>query len=225
MLERRVSNQQNVLSNSQQLNYLLAWFQDWSDLMKEDFVPVLAEKMSSKWAEEHQVNGLSDDMEKLGRKQVSLFQCQVKLFRDWVLAWSDDQKNYLILRLKEIDQTFSRKYEHYLEFGKQSPERDYFEPGIPPELDLSIDRSSEVDEGIDTSLKEVESTLSEAEEVTKEAEETTNFENENEDDLCKGTTNNNVALLPLVEESPSEALGTETELSEKVDKGELQDVL
>ena len=65
---------------------------------------------------------------------------------------------YEVQILQEIDQTFSKKYEHFLEFGKDSPERvsfdcykssvlicgnqDYFEPGVPPELDLSLDRSS-----------------------------------------------------------------------------------
>ena len=61
--------------------------------------------------------------------------------------------------MKDIDQAFSKKYEHFLEFGKDSPERvsfdcykfsadfwlalqDFFEPGVPPELDLSLDRSS-----------------------------------------------------------------------------------
>merc|ERR1719192_641098 len=87
-------------------------------------------------------------------RPVSLFQCQVNLFKDWVVAWSDDQKNYLILRLKDIDQGFSSKYEHYLEFGKDSPIKDYFEPGIPPELDLSIDRSSTTSEPVDAHLDE-----------------------------------------------------------------------
>ena len=66
MLERRVSNQRQDLSSDQQMNYLLSWFVNWSDLQKvspyyyvgtviiyclqEDFVPVLAEKMSNKWA-------------------------------------------------------------------------------------------------------------------------------------------------------------------------------
>ena len=116
MLERRISNQQNQLDNDQQMNYLIAWFNDWSDLQKEDFVPVLAEKMSSKWAA---INGLTDDMQKMttSARPVSLFQCQVRLFKDWVVTWSDDQKNYLIMRFKDIDQAFSNKYERYLEIA------------------------------------------------------------------------------------------------------------
>ena len=63
---------------------------------------------------------------------------QLRLFKDWVVAWSDDQKSYFILRLKDIDSQFSEKYEHYLEFGKDSPDKDFFEPGVPTELDLSL---------------------------------------------------------------------------------------
>ena len=62
---------------------------------------------------------------------------KVDLFSDWVVAWSDDQKNYFIIRLKDIDAGFSSKYEHFLEFGKDSPEKDYFEPGVPEGLDFS----------------------------------------------------------------------------------------
>jgi len=139
MLERRVSNQRAELSNDQQMNYLLAWFTKWSDLQKEDFVPILAEKLSSKWAA---INGVNETLSHLdlnkSERPPSLFECQLKLFKDWVVAWSDDQKSYFILRLKDIDSQFSEKYEHYLEFGKASPVKDFFEPGVPSELDLSI---------------------------------------------------------------------------------------
>jgi hypothetical protein len=46
------------------MNYLLAWFQDWSDLQREDFVAVLVESVSSKHAAVH-LNGLLNGMEDL----------------------------------------------------------------------------------------------------------------------------------------------------------------
>ena len=99
MLERRISNNRSDLDGDQKINYFLSWFQHWSDLQKTDFVAVLAERMSSS------ANGgyhdASDSMGNLSlgagsRKPPSLFDCQVKLFRDWFLGWSDDQKNYLV---------------------------------------------------------------------------------------------------------------------------------
>jgi len=144
MLERRVSNNRADLSNDQQMNYLLSWFNNWSDLQKDDFVPVMAETMSSKHAH---LNGITTSLSNLNcldssKRRPSLFDCQMTLYRDYVRSWSDDQKNYLILRLKEIDSVFGRKYENFLQYGKDSPERDFFEPGIPPELDRSSNPAS-----------------------------------------------------------------------------------
>lgn len=142
MLERRISNNRLDLNNDQQMNYLLAWFNVWSDLQKEDFVPILGNLMNSK-----HMNGITEDMKAMNcgsssRLGPSLFDCQIGLFKNWFLSWSDDKKNYLVRRLQELDVEYFKKYEDYLVHGEESPEKDYFEPGIPPELDLSIDRSS-----------------------------------------------------------------------------------
>lgn len=163
-------------------------------------MPVLAEKMSSKWAT---VNGICDDLQMssigIEGRPVSLFQCQVSLFKGWVSAWSDDQKTYLIFRLKDIDQSFSKKYERYLEYGKDSPERDFFEPGIPPELDLSLDRSST------NSLEQME--ISVAPEEDSLDSEIVNLKNyPTDDDLCKP-----VALSPIAENNQVEGGGFEEE--------------
>jgi len=185
MLERRISNQKNELSNDQQMNYLLAWFQNWSDLQKEDFVPVLAQKMSSKWVQNGITDGIHDLALAPSGRPPSLFQCQVNLFKDWVVAWSDDQKNYLILRLKDIDQSFSKKYEHYLDFGADSPVKDYFEPGIPAELDLSSDKNSTASEPVDINVSE--------------NEEAVNLDHyKTDDDLCKPIEVG--SLSPIIED-------------------------
>lgn len=204
MLERRVSNQRQELNNDQQMNYLLSWFVNWSDLQKEDFVPVLAEKMSNKWAT---VNGVCASLDSLGveGRPVSLFQCQITLFKDWVAAWSDDQKSYLILRLKDIDQAFCKKYEQYLEYGKDSPERDYFEPGVPPELDLSLDRSSTGSE------ERVEVSLNQGEDESSLESEGINLKDyPTDDDLCKPPQ----ALSPIAEDSSLQEAEEEEEEEE-----------
>jgi len=151
MLERRISNNRADLNNDQQMNFLITWFNQWSDLQKEDFVPVLGETMSSKHIN---VNGLTESFSFLantcdGRRRPSLFSCQVSLYRGWVNSWSDDQKNYLILRLKELDGSFAKKYEQFILYGADSPDKDYFEPGIPPELDLSNSNPASLNTSID----------------------------------------------------------------------------
>lgn len=215
MLERRVSNQRSELTNDQQMNYLLAWFNGWSDLQKEDFIPVLAERLSSKMINS---NGITNDMNSLciddGRPP-SLFKCQMNLFTDWVVAWSDDQKNYFIIRLKDIDAGFSSKYEHFLEFGKDSPEKDYFEPGVPESLDLTLKVSKEPREVAqpkkisfksDDESREQESVQSPSEDEGERI----NLENyQTDDDLCKPVSN----LSTIQEDSYSER-ATATDIQE-----------
>jgi len=206
MLERRVSNQRSELTNDQQMNYLLAWFNGWSDLQREDFIPVLAEKLSSKMIN---ANGIEENLNSLSidnGRPPSLFKCQVDLFTDWVVAWSDDQKNYFIIRLKDIDAGFSSKYEHFLEFGKDSPEKDYFEPGVPEGLDFSLTASKESREvpqpkkisfKSDEETRDVESALSPSEDEG----EVINMENyQTDDDLCKPVSN----LSTIQEDANSE---------------------
>lgn len=150
MLERRVSNNRADLSGDQRMNYFLAWFNQWSELQKKDFVKVLAEKMSGGSTA---INGnMSDEFDSLNingggenaKKPPSLFSCQVKLFREWFSGWSDDQKNYLVMRLQAIDGEFYAKYEKYVsdpEAATKGLEKDYFEPGVPPEMVRKSSRS------------------------------------------------------------------------------------
>ena len=48
---------------------------------------------------------------------MSLFQCQLKLFKEYVVNWNPDQVEYLVMRLKDLDMNFYNKYEEYLEYG------------------------------------------------------------------------------------------------------------
>jgi len=141
MLERRVSNNRADLTGDQRMNYFLSWFQGWSDLQKSDFVGVLANKMSDgdivDSVEALKING--DIINGDTKKPPSLYECQIKLFKDWFSSWSDDQKNYLVTRLQAIDAEFYEKYS--LAEAKAPPVKDYFEPGVPPELVRKSSRS------------------------------------------------------------------------------------
>ena len=48
MLERRVSNQRQDLSSDQQMNYLLSWFVNWSDLQKVRVNPEANQQFSNR---------------------------------------------------------------------------------------------------------------------------------------------------------------------------------
>jgi len=135
MLERRVSNNRADLNCDQQMNYFLAWFNGWSEIQKSDFVSVLAAKVNQAGSDHHiivpEMNGLS-----VNKKPLSLFQCQLKLFKEWVVTWNEDKIEYLLMRLKDLDSTFFTKYQEHLD-NLDNPEdqvKDFFEPGVPPEL-------------------------------------------------------------------------------------------
>ena len=94
MLERRVSNNRADLSGDQRMNYFLAWFNQWSELQKSDFVVVLAEKMAGGSAKTLSNGDVSDEFDSLNvnggehlKKPPSLFTCQVKLFRYGILLY------------------------------------------------------------------------------------------------------------------------------------------
>lgn len=67
-----------MLSTDAQIRYLLQWFEEFSELQKSDFLPVLAEKYANK----AYVNGIVNTISSIdcGDKPMSLFQCRVSFF-------------------------------------------------------------------------------------------------------------------------------------------------
>lgn len=65
-----------MLTNSAQFQYMVQWFEEWSEFQRQDFIPILAEKMSSNGA---YVNGLVDAINSVNcqDKPMNLFQCRV----------------------------------------------------------------------------------------------------------------------------------------------------
>lgn len=104
-----------VLSNEAQLRYITEWFQEWSEMQRGDFLTVLLERCGPAPL----VNGLLPGMENLGCKEdsnrpPSLFQCRIKLFREWSNNWSQQEKDSLLVSIKNIDPAFAEKYEEKL---------------------------------------------------------------------------------------------------------------
>lgn len=101
----------NVTPNFQtQRRYLLEWFNEFSDMQKNDFLPILVLKFGNK----AYVNGLLPGMEAFGNledRPPSIFQCRMKLFMEWAENWNQEEKENLLVKLKELDPTFSSKYE------------------------------------------------------------------------------------------------------------------
>lgn len=109
-----------TLSNQAQLRYVVEWFQEWSEMQRNDFLGVFLERCGPA----DLVNGLVSGIEGLECKDEStrppsLFQCRVKLFIEWSQNWSQQEKEDLLNSVKNIDPKFAEKYERRLKTGNE----------------------------------------------------------------------------------------------------------
>lgn len=95
------------LSKPEQLSYLLQWFQEYSDMQKDDFLKVLLEAYSSGTP-----NSLANSVDALNvsDRPPSIFQCRMKLFNEWFVNWSDEEKSDFLSHLKVVDDEFIEKF-------------------------------------------------------------------------------------------------------------------
>lgn len=66
-----------MLTADAQIRYLIQWFHEWSDLQRQDFLPVMAEKYANKVYMNGIVNSISNV--NCRDKPMSLFECRVTL--------------------------------------------------------------------------------------------------------------------------------------------------
>nr|XP_027215135.1 uncharacterized protein C14orf119-like [Penaeus vannamei] len=96
-------------TTADQVNFLTQWFTSWSEMQREDFMPILIQAYQPK---DH-INGLLGGMDALtvhGRRP-SLFDCQVKLFHDWYGNWAESEKSRLLEQLRAADPDFMAQYD------------------------------------------------------------------------------------------------------------------
>lgn len=104
------------LSTEAQLRYIMQWFGEFSELQREDFLPVLAAvrgDMSDQLAATLANISCHD-------KPVSLFQCRIKLFNEWYPTWAEEEQDRLIKEISEVDADFGAKLQDYLVKGPQT---------------------------------------------------------------------------------------------------------
>lgn len=117
-----------------QLRYTVQWFHEWSEMQRGDFLPILAQKL----APGSYVNGLLSGVESLSCNEngrpPSLFQCRVKLFRDWFETWSPAEREQLLGHIKSMDPAFHTKILEELEAlstgSRPQPARDEDAPVV-----------------------------------------------------------------------------------------------
>lgn len=92
-----------------QVNFLGQWFLTWSEMQREDFLPILVQA----YHPNDHINGLLGGIDSLhiqGRRP-SLFDCQVKLFHDWFGTWAENERNRLLEHLRDIDPDFMSQFD------------------------------------------------------------------------------------------------------------------
>ncbi|XP_054732051.1 uncharacterized protein LOC129240328 [Anastrepha obliqua] len=101
----------NNLSIDGEFRYIIQWFNEWSELQRDDFVPVLVEYLLQGEAGEVYMNGMVNSVALTGiqDKPMSLFQCRIKLFREWNKKWPLELKHKLQEKIVEIDSKVGEK--------------------------------------------------------------------------------------------------------------------
>ncbi|XP_071869269.1 uncharacterized protein C14orf119 [Bombus fervidus] len=103
-----------LLTNEAKLRYVIEWFQEWSEMQKNDFLDILIEECGPM----NLVHRLISRMENLGNDneydRPTLFRCRIQLFRQWSYNWSRQEKDFLLLSIKSTDAAFAQKYDEKL---------------------------------------------------------------------------------------------------------------
>ncbi|XP_016930938.3 uncharacterized protein [Drosophila suzukii] len=104
------------LSIDGEFRYIIQWFKEWSELQRDDFVYVFVEYLargstSNSNSSEVHMNGLVNSLANASvqDKPMSLFQCRIKLFREWSPKWPIEFKCMLQEKISEIDAKVGEK--------------------------------------------------------------------------------------------------------------------
>ncbi|XP_064091105.1 uncharacterized protein C14orf119-like isoform X2 [Macrobrachium nipponense] len=96
-------------TTTDQVKFLAQWFTAWSEMQREDFLPILVQAYHPK---DH-INGLLGGIDslKIQGRRPSLFDCQVKLFHDWIGSWTENERTELLEEMRQIDPSFMSQYD------------------------------------------------------------------------------------------------------------------
>ncbi|KAI1295585.1 Uncharacterized protein HDE_05416 [Halotydeus destructor] len=114
------------LTRPEELNYLIGWFREFSEMQKSDFFKIILKKYGGNTIDSVLIEAALKDMV-IGDKPPSIFLCRMKLFDDWFANWSDEEKEDLLIRLKNLDSSFMDIFQQTLD-GKTIDEEIFRQP-------------------------------------------------------------------------------------------------
>lgn len=96
-----------------QIRYIIQWFTEWGEMQRSDFLPILLQKFQ----DQGNINGLVPSLDSCSveDRPPSIFQCRIKLFKEWSESWNQNEKEQLLSELRSIDQEFFAKFEKQLD--------------------------------------------------------------------------------------------------------------
>lgn len=118
------SNNGYVPNIHQQLRYVTFWFQEWSEMQRSDFLPILVERLGDKCIVNGLLTGMVNSLGNLEDRPPNLFQCRVKLFRQWSENWGQAEKDQLLSSIKAMDPDFMKKFEEEVSSANLKPTAD-----------------------------------------------------------------------------------------------------
>lgn len=226
-----MSQSKGVITTGQQLAYLAQWFAEMSELQTQDFMKCLLTQYGKSG---HQLDGLLvNGFAKLGMsgtacphstsdlflptvgvsdRPASIFQCRMKLFNEWFGQWSDEEKQELLTRLRNVNSKFMDQFQESLDSGPVANGCAITDDDYSQTLNVNIDDDSKTSEqlvhnGVNTdhSPQPAEESPEEVAKVAEEVEE----EEAKPDELTIETKDVVVVSVVDVVEETEEALPEE----------------
>lgn len=120
------------LTKQEELNHLINWFGEFSEMQKSDFFKIILKKYASSNVNVDLVESAIKDMT-VNDRPPTIFQCRMKLLDDWFANWSDEEKEDLLIRLKNLDSAFMDIFQSTLD-GVTPLEEEIFRQPLIPQL-------------------------------------------------------------------------------------------
>lgn len=131
------ASRRGELTRQEQLGFLVTWFAEFSEMQKSDFFKIILKKYAGSNVDAELVASAVKDLEITDRPP-TIFRCRMKLFDDWFGSWSDEEKEELLVRIKNLDSSFMETFQGTLD-GKPLEEAALRQPilQLRPESELS----------------------------------------------------------------------------------------